>query len=118
MPHNIGFPKAGGLSIQKLHSKSIYSDVVLNLKNLIPGQLTICSVSGCARYDVLSCEDPLMRVSSLGRVTVSTLLDVTVSCDMSLKYYPYDDHLCRVHIESWGYTKDQVRLVRTFVMIK
>ncbi len=31
--HNIDFPNAGGLSIQKLHSKSIYLSVLLNFLN-------------------------------------------------------------------------------------
>ena len=69
------------------------------------------SVSGCARYDVLTCEDPMMKVTSEGAVTVSTLLDITVSCEMSLRYYPYDEHLCRVYIESMSYTKDQVYII-------
>ena len=39
--HNIGFPKADGLSIQKLHSQSIFLFVLLNFPNPVPGQPTI-----------------------------------------------------------------------------
>ncbi len=34
---NIGFPKASGLSIQKLHSKSIYLSELLNLEIPVAG---------------------------------------------------------------------------------
>ena len=39
--HNIGFPKRGGLSIIKLHSKSVIFAVSLNFKNSIRGQPAI-----------------------------------------------------------------------------
>ena len=39
--HNIGFPKADGLSIQKLHSKSIYLSMLLNFPDPVPEQPTI-----------------------------------------------------------------------------
>ncbi len=38
--YNISFPKAGGLSIQKLHSKSIYLSGLLNFTNPVPVQPT------------------------------------------------------------------------------
>ncbi len=36
--HNIGFPKGGGFSIQKLHSKSVIFAVPLNFQNSTSGQ--------------------------------------------------------------------------------
>ena len=40
-PPTFGFPKADGLSIQKLHSKSIYLSELLNFPIPVPGQPTI-----------------------------------------------------------------------------
>ncbi len=46
--HNIGFPKAGGPRIQKLHLKSIYCFGLLNFLNPIPCQATI----SCCKLDI------------------------------------------------------------------
>ncbi len=45
LQHDISFPIAGGLSIQKLHSKSIYLSGLLNFPNSVPGQPTILSMN-------------------------------------------------------------------------
>ncbi len=64
---NISFPKAVGLSIQKLHSKSIYLSVLLNFPNRVPGQLTIMSnwnlyIGGKETKDNTADQQPSARV--------------------------------------------------------
>ena len=55
--------------------------------------------------------DPVIRVNAEGHVTMQSVSDVTVTCDVMLKYYPYDEQKCAVYLDSWFYTTDQVHLL-------
>ena len=49
-----------------------------------------------------------MRVSHEGQVSMQNRYDITVKCEVNLKYYPYDEQKCSIIIESWFYTTEQV----------
>ncbi|KAL0267611.1 UNVERIFIED_CONTAM: hypothetical protein PYX00_009833 [Menopon gallinae] len=50
------------------------------------------------------------RIYPDGSVLHSQRLSVKSSCPMNLKQYPFDSQNCRLHIESYGYTADDLML--------
>ena len=52
--------------------------------------------------------EPMARVNFEGETSMQNLYDITVACDMNLKFYPYDEQKCTILIESWFYTAQQV----------
>ncbi len=61
--HNIGFPKPGGLSIQKLHSKSIYLSGILNLLNTGKSLFWVWQTDYILKLWVASLPDCLLKKS-------------------------------------------------------
>ncbi|CAJ0950758.1 unnamed protein product, partial [Mesorhabditis belari] len=51
----------------------------------------------------------LLRLDVQGHILYSRRLSLVVSCSMDLTLFPFDSQLCKLGIESYGYTADQVR---------
>ncbi|KAI1719977.1 neurotransmitter-gated ion-channel ligand binding domain-containing protein [Ditylenchus destructor] len=51
----------------------------------------------------------LLRLQSDGNVLYSRRLSVVAECPMDLTLFPFDSQVCKLGIESYGYTADQVR---------
>ncbi|XP_045206730.2 glycine receptor subunit alpha-2-like [Mercenaria mercenaria] len=52
----------------------------------------------------------LMHIYSNGTVVNSIRLSLTLTCIMSLHYYPFDAQTCPLFIQSFGYTTDNINL--------
>ncbi|CAJ0586715.1 unnamed protein product, partial [Mesorhabditis spiculigera] len=50
----------------------------------------------------------LLRLDVDGHILYSRRLSLVVSCSMDLTLFPFDSQLCKLGIESYGYTADQV----------
>ncbi|VDK59521.1 unnamed protein product [Anisakis simplex] len=53
----------------------------------------------------------LLRLQNSGRVLYSRRLSVVAECPMDLTLFPFDTQICKLGVESYGYTADQVRYV-------
>jgi cation transporter family protein len=53
-------------------------------------------------------QQEMIRISPSGRVLRSTKITVTASCKMNLGYFPFDNQLCVLDIESYGYTANDI----------
>lgn len=53
----------------------------------------------------------LLRLRNDGSILYSRRLSLVVTCGMDLTLFPFDSQLCKLGIESYGYTADQVRYV-------
>ncbi|XGW08238.1 hypothetical protein V3C99_010946 [Haemonchus contortus] len=53
----------------------------------------------------------LLRLRSDGSILYSRRLSLVVTCGMDLTLFPFDSQLCKLGIESYGYTADQVKYV-------
>ncbi|WKX97769.1 hypothetical protein Q1695_013443 [Nippostrongylus brasiliensis] len=51
----------------------------------------------------------LLRLRNDGSILYSRRLSLVVTCGMDLTLFPFDSQLCKLGIESYGYTADQVR---------
>ncbi|VDN52903.1 unnamed protein product [Dracunculus medinensis] len=51
----------------------------------------------------------LLRLQENGNVLYSRRLSVIAECPMDLTLFPFDSQICKLGIESYGYTADQVR---------
>ncbi|KAH7709890.1 unc-49B protein [Aphelenchoides avenae] len=49
-----------------------------------------------------------VRIESDGRVTMSQRLAVTSSCAMDLTFFPMDSQACKLELESYGYTTEEI----------
>ncbi|KAH7706327.1 unc-49B protein [Aphelenchoides avenae] len=49
-----------------------------------------------------------VRIVSDGRVTMSQRLTVTSSCAMDLTFFPMDSQACKLELESYGYTTEDI----------
>ncbi|KAH7709895.1 unc-49B protein [Aphelenchoides avenae] len=49
-----------------------------------------------------------VRIESDGGVTMSQRLTVTSSCAMDLTFFPMDSHSCKLELESYGYTTEDI----------
>ncbi|KAL3086187.1 hypothetical protein niasHT_039979 [Heterodera trifolii] len=50
----------------------------------------------------------LLRLQSNGQILYSRRLSVVAECPMDLTLFPFDSQTCKLGIESYGYTSDQV----------
>ncbi|VDM36508.1 unnamed protein product [Toxocara canis] len=53
----------------------------------------------------------LLRLSETGHVLYSRRISIVAECPMDLTLFPFDSQVCKLGIESYGYTADQVRYV-------
>uniref|UniRef100_A0A158P6P7 Gamma-aminobutyric acid receptor subunit beta n=1 Tax=Angiostrongylus cantonensis TaxID=6313 RepID=A0A158P6P7_ANGCA len=53
----------------------------------------------------------LLRLRNDGSILYSRRVSLVVTCGMDLTLFPFDSQLCKLGIESYGYTADQVRYV-------
>ncbi|KAM3718610.1 Gamma-aminobutyric acid receptor [Dirofilaria immitis] len=51
----------------------------------------------------------LLRLSKDGTVLYSRRISIVAECPMDLTLFPFDSQLCKLGIESYGYTADRVR---------
>ncbi|VIO94541.1 excitatory GABA receptor EXP-1A, putative [Brugia malayi] len=51
----------------------------------------------------------LLRLSEDGTVLYSRRISIVAECPMDLTLFPFDSQLCKLGIESYGYTADRVR---------
>ncbi|VDM36509.1 unnamed protein product [Toxocara canis] len=51
----------------------------------------------------------LLRLQDSGNVLYSRRLSVVAECPMDLTLFPFDTQICKLAIESYGYTADQVK---------
>ncbi|VDN04486.1 unnamed protein product [Thelazia callipaeda] len=51
----------------------------------------------------------LLRLQEHGSILYSRRLSVVAECPMDLTLFPFDSQICKLGIESYGYTSDQVR---------
>ncbi|KAJ1357783.1 exp1-like protein [Parelaphostrongylus tenuis] len=51
----------------------------------------------------------LLRLRNDGSILYSRRLSLVVTCGMDLTLFPFDSQLCKLGIESYGYTAEQVR---------
>uniref|UniRef100_A0A8R1Y6Q7 Uncharacterized protein n=1 Tax=Onchocerca volvulus TaxID=6282 RepID=A0A8R1Y6Q7_ONCVO len=51
----------------------------------------------------------LLRVSEDGIILYSRRISIVAECPMDLTLFPFDSQLCKLAIESYGYTADRVR---------
>ncbi|VDM93088.1 unnamed protein product [Litomosoides sigmodontis] len=51
----------------------------------------------------------LLRLSDNGTVLYSRRISIVAECPMDLTLFPFDSQLCKLGIESYGYTADRVR---------
>lgn len=50
----------------------------------------------------------LLRLQEHGRILYSRRISVVAECPMDLVLFPFDTQICKLGIESYGYTADQV----------
>ncbi|XP_069130982.1 glycine receptor subunit alpha-2-like [Argopecten irradians] len=62
-----------------------------------------------AFHNVMSA-NKMIRIHKDTIVHYTTRLSLTLSCPMNLRNYPFDQQTCAVKIESFGFTKSQMRL--------
>ncbi|XP_033743548.1 glycine receptor subunit alpha-2-like [Pecten maximus] len=62
-----------------------------------------------AFHNVMSA-NKMIRIHKNSIVHYTTRLSLTLSCPMNLRKYPFDQQTCSVKIESFGFTKSQMRL--------
>uniref|UniRef100_A0A914SHA0 Neurotransmitter-gated ion-channel ligand-binding domain-containing protein n=1 Tax=Parascaris equorum TaxID=6256 RepID=A0A914SHA0_PAREQ len=53
----------------------------------------------------------LLRLSETGHVLYSRRISIVAECPMDLTLFPFDSQTCKLGIESYGYTADQVRYI-------
>ncbi|VDK18235.1 unnamed protein product [Anisakis simplex] len=51
----------------------------------------------------------LLRLTEAGHVLYSRRISIVAECPMDLTLFPFDSQVCKLGIESYGYTADQVR---------
>ncbi|VDO46835.1 unnamed protein product [Onchocerca flexuosa] len=51
----------------------------------------------------------LLRLSADGTILYSRRISIVAECPMDLTLFPFDSQLCKLAIESYGYTADRVR---------
>ncbi|TMS33800.1 hypothetical protein L596_001496 [Steinernema carpocapsae] len=51
----------------------------------------------------------LLRLKEKGHVLYSRRISIVAECPMDLTLFPFDSQVCKLGIESYGYTADQVR---------
>uniref|UniRef100_A0AAF5DMB1 Uncharacterized protein n=1 Tax=Strongyloides stercoralis TaxID=6248 RepID=A0AAF5DMB1_STRER len=51
----------------------------------------------------------LLRLNEKGEVLYSRRISIVAECPMDLTLFPFDSQICKLGIESYGYTADQVR---------
>uniref|UniRef100_A0A1I7VLI5 Neur_chan_LBD domain-containing protein n=1 Tax=Loa loa TaxID=7209 RepID=A0A1I7VLI5_LOALO len=51
----------------------------------------------------------LLRLSEDGAILYSRRISIVAECPMDLTLFPFDSQLCKLGIESYGYTADRVR---------
>uniref|UniRef100_A0A0N4ZBH9 Neur_chan_LBD domain-containing protein n=1 Tax=Parastrongyloides trichosuri TaxID=131310 RepID=A0A0N4ZBH9_PARTI len=51
----------------------------------------------------------LLRLNEKGQVLYSRRISIVAECPMDLTLFPFDSQICKLGIESYGYTADQVR---------
>ncbi|KAF7638554.1 hypothetical protein Mgra_00001931 [Meloidogyne graminicola] len=56
----------------------------------------------------------LLRLQSDGQILYSRRLSVVAECPMDLTLFPFDSQICKLGIESYGYTSDQVQYIWSF----
>jgi hypothetical protein len=50
----------------------------------------------------------LLRLQEHGRILYSRRISIVAECPMDLVLFPFDTQICKLGIESYGYTADQV----------
>ncbi|KAI1727592.1 neurotransmitter-gated ion-channel ligand binding domain-containing protein [Ditylenchus destructor] len=51
----------------------------------------------------------LLRLREKGKILYSRRISIVAECPMDLTLFPFDSQMCKLGIESYGYTADQVR---------
>ncbi|KAI6183057.1 Gamma-aminobutyric acid receptor subunit beta [Aphelenchoides bicaudatus] len=59
-------------------------------------------------FHTATSHNSFLRIDPDGRVFTSQRLTVTATCPMNLKFFPMDTQECRLEIESYGYTTDDI----------
>lgn len=59
-------------------------------------------------FHTATSHNSFLRIDPDGRVFTSQRLTVTATCPMNLKLFPMDTQECRLEIESYGYTTDDI----------
>jgi len=62
-----------------------------------------------AYFHSATTDNSFLRISAEGQITRSIRLTVTAACPMDLQYFPMDRQLCKLEIESFGYTMSDIR---------
>ncbi|XP_032804097.1 glycine receptor subunit alpha-2-like isoform X1 [Petromyzon marinus] len=57
-----------------------------------------------AAFHNVSAKNRMLRIFRNGAVFYSIRLSLTLACPMNLEYYPLDTQECRINLESFGYT--------------
>lgn len=60
-------------------------------------------------FHIATTSNEFIRIHHTGSITRSIRLTITASCPMNLQYFPMDRQLCKIEIESFGYTMRDIR---------
>ncbi|XP_065211347.1 gamma-aminobutyric acid receptor subunit beta-like isoform X2 [Planococcus citri] len=60
-------------------------------------------------FHTVTTNNEFLRIGHNGSITRSMRLTITASCPMDLQYFPMDRQLCKIEIESFGYTMKDIR---------
>ncbi|KAI1286411.1 Gamma-aminobutyric acid receptor subunit beta [Halotydeus destructor] len=64
-----------------------------------------------AYFHIATTKNTFLRIGANGDVLRSIRLTVTASCPMNLQYFPLDRQLCKIEIESYGYSMADIKYV-------
>ncbi|XP_035696676.1 LOW QUALITY PROTEIN: glycine receptor subunit alpha-3-like [Branchiostoma floridae] len=89
-------------------NKTINLDSNIKVKMWVPDLFFVNEKDG--RFHTITTDNRYIRIYPNGNVLYSTRLTLTLSCYMHLGNFPTDKQLCRIHIESYSYTTDDMTL--------
>ena len=61
-------------------------------------------------YEITYKRDFHLKIEHTGRIRWSFGGILTTSCDIDLTYYPFDEQMCDIELESWQYEQHKVQL--------
>ncbi|XP_019647074.1 PREDICTED: glycine receptor subunit alpha-3-like [Branchiostoma belcheri] len=89
-------------------NRTINLDSNIKVKMWVPDLFFVNEKDG--RFHTITTDNRYIRIYPNGNVLYSTRLTLTLSCYMHLGNFPTDKQLCRIHIESYSYTTDDMTL--------